>query len=844
MVIRRASQSSPARFGLDDIHAPIVVVDIEGFRAARDARKAAGARVDRAWCREWLQSQGAAELRLPEANEPALELWNVATLEALDDHCLARSELRLPLEDALLVFAHGGENAQLDHATTDSKGRALHLRCLCSFAREETGELLVMTLVDVTDHSALRDRLERERTRRSLANRAARLGIWEQDIGSDQAVFDEGYHSLLGLPNGALNGSIERFRDLVHPEDRQAMTEFRERVMRGETRVLERSYRLRCGDGAYRYFHCRGEVTDFDDEGTPLRAAGTILNVDAEVSSEKLLRLEGEVLGDLAADRELGSSLHRLCLGVESVWDQVRCAINLYDQDKRELTFGAAPTLPEVYRETLVAGFPIDRQPSVCGLALDREEFTYIEDFEEAPVDFEPSLPFYESIGAKSCWSMPVRVGDRFFATCCVFTLVKRAPSRVEVMQLERLARTVGLLIEAHRQRHHKAMLEAQVQTKDRLESLGKLAGGIAHDFNNLLTVIMASSELLGLEAPDDGTRESADQILRTATVAADLCKQMLTYAGESPFQLKPLRLSSVAEEIVRIVRSGTSPRVRLESSGPIEGDSILGDPAMVSQLILNLTTNAAESIQEQGTVRISTGRRDLTAEEVSSLWIAEDMEPGTYAFVRVEDDGCGIAPENARRIFDPFFSTKPEGRGLGLATVFGVLRRHHGGLDLASEPGKGTTLTVYFAVHEEGARELRPMPPPDPRGEPVIAVIDDEPAVRASLTKLLSRKGYRVSSWASGEAALEALGELEHCEAILLDQQMPGLDGVETYRRIRARAPRLPICFMSGYTTAAGLDAAVLEDPLCSSVDKPFHTNELLTTLRSLTQGRLGTRG
>ena len=352
------------------------------------------------------------------------------------------------------------------------------------------------------------------------------------------------------------------------------------------------------------------------------------------------------------------------------------------------------------------------------------------------------------------------------------------------------------------------------------MEGLGKLAGGIAHDFNNLLTAIIANSELVARSTSGEAL-ECAHQILGVAKVAADLCRKILAYAGETPIDLKALNLRTVVQNIVDVARSGKPNRVSLDFHETERDPCVLGDRAMLSQLVLNLITNAFEAIGNSGHVDVWTGIKYL--EEDAGLLIAEGFTPGEYAYLQVRDDGVGIDAEAMRRIFDPFFSTKPEGRGLGLATVFGVTRRLKGGIEIDTAVDKGTTFTVFFPVAELEEAQTTITAEPNQHYDIGIALVDDQAFVRDAIMRLLRDRGFSVIAYSGGEDLLANMDVLRGCGMLLLDLKMPGIDGIEVYRRIRQELPDLAVCFMSGATSDT-VDVICLNDQQCESLPKPFN--------------------
>ncbi|NND97238.1 MAG: response regulator, partial [Pirellulaceae bacterium] len=227
---------------------------------------------------------------------------------------------------------------------------------------------------------------------------------------------------------------------------------------------------------------------------------------------------------------------------------------------------------------------------------------------------------------------------------------------------------------------------------------------------------------------------------------------------------------------------------------------------------------DANQGSEEKGTIRISV------------------RQEGEWAEIQLSDSGCGIPDEIQQKVFDPFFTTKDNGQGLGLATVFGAVRRHHGGIAMQSQPGNGTVFTVYFVATDASAeRRQRVDAATGSDSLQRIAIVDDEPAVRKSLERILDVFGFSTVSFSSGDDAIAKFDLVRQCDAVLLDQQMPGTSGLDTYHNIRLHDLTMPVCFMSGYTTSAEVSTVVHNDKRCESIDKPFATDELLAKLRDM---------
>ncbi|MDX1389291.1 MAG: PAS domain S-box protein, partial [Acidobacteriota bacterium] len=314
------------------------------------------------------------------------------------------------------------------------------------------------------------------------------------------------------------------------------------------------------------------------------------------------------------------------------------------------------------------------------------------------------------------------------------------------VIWVEEFARAIEgkvLIVCQDVSKHRK--LEAQVQHAQRIESLGVLAGGIAHDFNNLLTGMLGNAELARIETAGSSAASRHIGAIETAALrAADLCKQLLAYSGEGKFVIERVGLNSIALEMSDLFAALTRKtpiRYGLSDREPWMD----GDPTQIAQVVMNLVTNAAEAIEEEGgTIGIDSGIRHCDETLLMDTYLGKGLAPGDYSWLRISDTGCGMDEETLDRMFDPFFTTKFTGRGLGLAAVLGIVRGHEGTLAIESAPGRGTSVTVFFPSADAPARGATESPPDVEawRGEGTVLLIDDEVAARDVAEQMLRRVG------------------------------------------------------------------------------------------------------
>jgi CheY-like chemotaxis protein len=337
-----------------------------------------------------------------------------------------------------------------------------------------------------------------------------------------------------------------------------------------------------------------------------------------------------------------------------------------------------------------------------------------------------------------------------------------------------------------------------------KLESLGLLAGGVAHDFNNSLLAILGNADLLERDLPVDSFhRVLVSEIRAAAERAGDLCNQLQAFAGKGQMRIKPVDLSATARGMVRMLKVGISRKVNLCLE--LDGDLPLvpTDDSQIHQLVMNLVVNAAEAIGDRpGSITLRTGVLASSECCFDQFVNAPRSTAGTFVYLAVSDSGPGMDPLTLARAFDPFFSTKPHGRGLGLASVLGIVRSHGGCVGVMSDGGSGTTVTVLFPCQETS--ESTPGQTPGlatPGHGGSILVVDDEEYVRALSARMLGRLGYTVHLAADGQQALEFCRQRgAELDCVLLDLIMPVMDGVDVHAALRQAYPDLKVLLTSGY--------------------------------------------
>ena len=385
---------------------------------------------------------------------------------------------------------------------------------------------------------------------------------------------------------------------------------------------------------------------------------------------------------------------------------------------------------------------------------------------------------------------------------------------------------------ERKRAEEERDRLRDELHHAQKLEAIGQLAGGIAHDFNNTLTAIRGYGELLAANLPDDGPlRRYAEEIRKTAEAGAALPRQLLAFGRRQPLALTSLDLNEVVAESCRLFEPLLGRAIEL-SFEPGPDAVVAGDRAQLGQALLNLALNARDAMPDGGRLTVAT--------EVRRLDIAMAERRGAagmdYAVVSVRDTGTGMDAETRARVFEPFFTTKPEGTGLGLATLYGAVDQSGGFVTVESAPGVGSRFDIYLPLETAAAERGIALEPP--ASGSTVLVAEDEDAVRGLVREVLELAGHRVIDAPNGAEALVALeGHEGGIDALVTDLRMPGMDGLELTRRVRAARPGLPAVAISAYAEEPSEDDDVV------LLRKPFSSVELAEAVEQALNRRLGPR-
>ncbi len=670
--------------------------------------------------------------------------------------------------------------------------------------REQSRAASVESLVEVRTEA-----LKESEERLELALRGADLGVWDWNVQNDDEVFNERWVTMLGYEAGEIEPHPSTWGSLVHPEDLADVEAVLQAHLGGRREHYEAEYRMRSKSGSWVWILDRGRVVQRDQEGRPLRVAGTHLDITDRKEAEKRIEIANRALHEEQSLFEKGPA-------VLFKWrNEPGWPVDFVSANVREITgFDAEEWLSGglVYSEVV---FPGD---------LDRvsEEVTR-----------------YTASGTPTFEHEPYR-------------LVRKDGGIIWVADFSKLLRNLagevthylGYLVDITRSKtaeEQKQEAEARARHAQKLEGLGVLAGGIAHDFNNILTGILGNADLalheLGPQAP---VRRNVEEIVSAALHAAGLARQMLAYSGKGSFVVGPIDINRIVREMSDLLRVASSKKVVFRHEFGDDLPSIEGDETQIRQIVLNLVTNASEAIgDENGVIVLRTGKQFCDREFLRRSYLHEDQEEGPYIFLELSDTGCGMDEETKSRIFDPFFTTKFTGRGLGMAAVLGIVRGHGGAIKIDTEEGTGTTIRFLFPVveSEAGVTEALDRPPglQEWRGSGTILVVDDDAMIRGLATRMLEHLGFEVITASDGQEAVKIFKDrAEMIACVLLDLTMPRMGGEEAFAEMLGIRADVPVILSSGYNKEV-VTEEISAKGLAGFLQKPYVLETLAHVLKKV---------
>jgi signal transduction histidine kinase len=379
---------------------------------------------------------------------------------------------------------------------------------------------------------------------------------------------------------------------------------------------------------------------------------------------------------------------------------------------------------------------------------------------------------------------------------------------------------------------------EEELRHSQKMEAVGRLAGGVAHDFNNLLTAIIGYAELIATRTTSNTlAKQNAELIRKAGEQAAALTRQLLAFSRKQILQPKVIDLNELVVEMEKLLRRVIGERFDLQSQPEAEIGRVIADPSQIEQVVLNLGVNARDAMPRGGklTIRTENVRLDRTA----ASQLSASLRAGDYVMLSVTDTGAGMDEETMSHIFEPFFTTKGPGKGtgLGLATVYGIVRQTGGGISVESEPGKGSIFRIYLPKVSEPVAFTKALPLPVEKSAnfETVMVVEDEDIVRELVCEVLEEQGYNVICARDGVEALAVAGAFDGTIHLLVtDVIMPHMNGHELAGKLSSLRPDMKVLYVSGYSDNDIGDHGVL-DPRFELLQKPFTPQTLARKIRDV---------
>ncbi len=380
---------------------------------------------------------------------------------------------------------------------------------------------------------------------------------------------------------------------------------------------------------------------------------------------------------------------------------------------------------------------------------------------------------------------------------------------------LVRAERQIALLRASEQER---VALTEQLLHAQRLEVAGTLSAGLAHDMNNILASIQNLAELQLAEPQSASARTDLTHIVAQSQRGAELTRALLAFSRRGQYRMQVLELDVAVRELLPLLSRTLPKSLELVTKLAAPALRVEADPSQLGQLVMNLTLNAVDAMNGVGTLTITTQAVELDAAEGAAL----GLSPGAHVKILVRDSGCGMSDATRLRVFEPFFTTKPlgQGTGLGLSTVWGVVKSHGGMVTIDSALGTGTTFTIYLPTTT--ALPAAPPPPVEPkRARATVLVVDDEKLVRAGARRILERRGYTVLEAGDGQEGLEVFGtNVDTIGLVILDMGMPVMGGPECFDRLRELA-HVPVLIATGYADDAAAQSLIARG--AALIEKPY---------------------
>ena len=649
---------------------------------------------------------------------------------------------------------------------------------------------------NITERKRAEKNLFQKNEQLELVMQGANIGWWDWDIPSGKELYNDILPKLLGYKLNEIEPDIKWWEDKIHPDDLKQVRIVLQEHFDGKTEFFINKHRLKSRTGKWKWFFDHGKVVSRDKAGKPIRMIGTLRDIDNQHRSEEALRESEERFRNLM-EYIPGISIQGYNTeGTVRYWNKASEHVYGYTAEEAVGKNLGDLIIPEDVKPQFLKALEIGRMATISDELLPAGEVTLLHK------DGSP-------INVYSIHTVVCIEGKETLMFCLDVDLSERK------------------------------RLEEQLRHVQKMEAIGTLAGGIAHDFNNILAGIMGYATLVK-RSLDRGSPllPDMDSIERLSQRAADLTGALLAFARKGKYNPQVLNINNVVDNVLKVIGQTAKKGIAIETEMPPDISNTEADEGQIHQFLMNLCINACEAMAEGGTLTIRTGDAE-TDEAFSNRH--PGLQEGPCISISVSDTGSGMDAGTLERIFEPFYTTKEEkaGTGMGLAMVIGIVEGHGGCIEVESEPGEGSTFTVYLPATSKNIQPAVAKPIGTLRGDETILVVDDEKGFRDSIGRCLKELGYTLFEAASGEEALKVIeGEKDNVDLVLLDMIMEGMSGAETFARMREIVPDLPIIICTGYTLDKSSQHLLKREP-CSFIQKPVMPDDLTIIVRKLLDKR-----
>ncbi len=651
---------------------------------------------------------------------------------------------------------------------------------------------------EVAEHRQADEVLRKSEKQASVAIEAARGFTFSYDIATSKIEWGGAIEEITGYtPKEFANVDIDGWAERIHPDDRDRILSILQQAFERDRATAEYRFRTKKGD----YVTLSSiSLTEKDEKGKAVRLVG--------------------ILQDMTERKRMEEGLRESEQRLRSLFDTMAEGVVLIAPDGQIVQ--ANPAAEHI-------------------LGIKRSEIeghNYVgPEWEILRPDGTP-MPPDEMAGPRAMKEKrrirDVEMGVKHQDGSTSWISVSAAPLIDRAGKFEGVVGTFTDITERKQAEEEKRKFEAQLSQAQKVEAIGTLAGGIAHNFNNLLTSIMGNTSLMLLETdPDHPNYEKLKIIEKQAQSGAKLTSQLLGYAREGGYEIKPISLNQLVKETSNTF-GNTKKEITVHRELAKGLFGVKADQGQIEQVLLNLYVNAADAMPRGGDLFLKT--MNVTDKDITGK--PYEAKPGNYVLLSVTDTGVGMDKKTRKRVFDPFFTTKGMGRGtgLGLASVYGIVKAHGGYIDVESKKRHGTTFSIYLpASHEKGLIKEKRLPEKTLKGKEAILLVDDEDIVLDVGEEMLKALGYKALLAKSGKEAIELYNKnLDNIDMVLLDMVMPDMGGGETYDRMKDINPDIKVLLLSGYSIE-GQATEILKRGCNGFIQKPFDMKELSQRVREI---------